>query len=183
MAFFDELSHEEVADTLGLPLGTVKGRIRLALRNLRGRLIPVALSLLVAWGAGASVWAFLSIRNAAENGIALAFLTRSDIAVKKLVAADGRVTGTCSYDIQHGTVVLGLQGLKDPAVGMTYRLWARWGEDWMAVGDLEWKGEGRGLLRVQDPRWNQEPRSIEVTEESAGKGARPSGRIIVGTDI
>jgi len=35
LAFFEEKSHPEVALTLGVPLGTVKSRIRLALKRLR----------------------------------------------------------------------------------------------------------------------------------------------------
>lgn len=34
-AFFGELSHQEIADQTGLPLGTIKSRIRLALNRLR----------------------------------------------------------------------------------------------------------------------------------------------------
>jgi len=37
-AFYDGLSHGEIADHLKLPLGTVKSRIRLAFRKLRGQL-------------------------------------------------------------------------------------------------------------------------------------------------
>ncbi|WCL54551.1 sigma-70 family RNA polymerase sigma factor [Gimibacter soli] len=37
-AFFEDKSHSDVAAELGLPLGTVKSRIRLALAHLRGRL-------------------------------------------------------------------------------------------------------------------------------------------------
>ncbi len=37
-AFYDGLSHAEIAAKLGLPLGTVKSRIRLAFRHLRGAL-------------------------------------------------------------------------------------------------------------------------------------------------
>ena len=35
MAFFDHKAHSEIADETGLPLGTVKSRIRLAMRRLR----------------------------------------------------------------------------------------------------------------------------------------------------
>jgi RNA polymerase sigma-70 factor, ECF subfamily len=35
LAFFDGLSHSEIAEATGLALGTVKGRIRLAFRHLR----------------------------------------------------------------------------------------------------------------------------------------------------
>jgi RNA polymerase sigma-70 factor, ECF subfamily len=38
LAFYDGLSHGEIAERAGLPLGTVKSRIRLAFRHLRGAL-------------------------------------------------------------------------------------------------------------------------------------------------
>ena len=37
-AFYEGLSHSEIAKTYGLPLGTVKSRIRLAFMRLRGSL-------------------------------------------------------------------------------------------------------------------------------------------------
>ncbi len=36
LSFFEDVSHGEIARQLGLPLGTVKSRLRLALRRLRG---------------------------------------------------------------------------------------------------------------------------------------------------
>lgn len=38
LAFFEGYSHSEIADETGLPLGTVKARIRIALNRLRGKL-------------------------------------------------------------------------------------------------------------------------------------------------
>lgn len=42
MAFLGEYSNTEVAERLGIPLGTVKSRIRLGLRKMRAALIPTA---------------------------------------------------------------------------------------------------------------------------------------------
>ena len=38
MAFFDGLTHVEIAEKLGLPLGTIKTRIRLGLMKIREQL-------------------------------------------------------------------------------------------------------------------------------------------------
>ncbi len=38
LSFFDEKAHAEIAQTLRIPLGTVKSRLRLAMNRLRGLL-------------------------------------------------------------------------------------------------------------------------------------------------
>jgi RNA polymerase sigma-70 factor (ECF subfamily) len=38
LAYFGGLSHSEIADVLGMPLGTVKGRMRLAMEKMRATL-------------------------------------------------------------------------------------------------------------------------------------------------
>jgi len=40
LAFYGQLSHTEIAEQLGLPAGTVKGRMRLGLLKLRANIEP-----------------------------------------------------------------------------------------------------------------------------------------------
>ena len=40
LAYFGQLSHSEIAQQLTLPIGTVKGRMRLGLTNLREHVTP-----------------------------------------------------------------------------------------------------------------------------------------------
>ena len=42
LAFFEEKAHSEVAEVLGIPLGTVKSRIRLALKSIRSTFGDIA---------------------------------------------------------------------------------------------------------------------------------------------
>jgi RNA polymerase sigma-70 factor (ECF subfamily) len=39
LAFFNGLTHQEIAERVGVPLGTVKGRMRLGLKKMRQQLI------------------------------------------------------------------------------------------------------------------------------------------------
>jgi RNA polymerase sigma-70 factor (ECF subfamily) len=42
LAFFADKAHSEIAGELGLPLGTVKSRLRLAMARLRAALTEIA---------------------------------------------------------------------------------------------------------------------------------------------
>jgi RNA polymerase sigma-70 factor (ECF subfamily) len=38
LRYFDGLSYDEIAEALDIPLGTVKSRLNMAIKNLRGRM-------------------------------------------------------------------------------------------------------------------------------------------------
>jgi len=95
LAFFEDLSHEQVAAVLNLPLGTAKTRIRDGLQKLRSKLVPqmVALTLM-------GLLTVLGLRYHAERTAlqrdehALALVTASDTANLGLASALGVPTET-----------------------------------------------------------------------------------------
>ena len=90
LAFFEELTHEQVASVLNVPLGTAKSRIRSGLHQLRGKLARVVATL-----AFAGTLTALGIRYVDEQRVqqreerALVLLTASDTQVIRATAAPG----------------------------------------------------------------------------------------------
>src|SRR5262245_25299954 len=67
MAFYEELSHQEVASALDLPLGTAKTRIRAGLQKLRHNLAAVAIAALAATLLGVMADRFARVRDALDQ--------------------------------------------------------------------------------------------------------------------
>lgn len=57
MAYFEGLSHSEIAEVTGLPLGTVKSRIRLAMHRLRPLLLEAGMAPIAADASAAPAFA------------------------------------------------------------------------------------------------------------------------------
>src|SRR5258708_705289 len=84
LAFLEDLTHEQIADCLDLPLGTAKTRIRSGLQTLRAHLSPV-------FAAGLIVLALVSALHLREQSRryrdALGVVTSSDLVPRRMPAA------------------------------------------------------------------------------------------------
>ncbi len=183
LAFFEDLTHEQVAAVLELPLGTAKTRIRAGLHKLQAHLAPLVLGLAL----GGSLIG-LGIRYQSEQAAldrstrALALVTASDVEAVRLVPAPGVSEATHGhYSARPGTpmVVLTLSYFPPAPAGQVYQAWARDGATWRSLGTAQLDASGHALLIAEGSWLATPPASVEVTLEPAPGSATPTGPVIV----
>src|SRR5258707_6048248 len=134
LAFLQDMTHEQVAEALDVPLGTAKTRIRSGLHGLRMVLAPVAASL---FGLGFALVGVRYMQTQAtldRDERALTLVTMSELAPLRLGAAtsDLPAGAHANYRGRAGSnlAVLTAEGLPIPSDGKTYQAWLRQGDQW-----------------------------------------------------
>ena len=186
LAFFESLSHDQVATVLRIPLGTAKTRIRSAMKRLRRILVPYGLAALVAAVCAAALgFGLRPVRQATEMRRAeraLSFVTASDITTLHLSPAAGQAPGTHgSYRYRAGTalVVMALHDFPPAPAGKVFAGWASIGGTWVPVGTAVPDKDGSALIIGETAALASAPEAVEATLEPAGGSAAPTGPAVI----
>lgn len=183
LAFFEDLTHEQVASVLNLPLGTAKTRIRTGLQTLRSKFAPQLAALALV-----GILAFLGISYHAEQVAwqrderALELVTNSETVNLRLAPAPGVPLEThARYRGRAGakTAVMTFSHFPLAPAGQTYQAWVRHQGTWASLGTAQPDTIGNARLITEGPALVVLPDAIQVTQEPVGGSAVPSGPVVV----
>lgn len=185
LAYFEDLTHEQVARTLDIPLGTAKTRIRAGMQVLRHQLAPLLAALVLLLAAGL---ALVGLRGQAEQATlarterALALVTSSDVQPQRLEPiGDAPLAAHGNYRGRPGTplAVVTLSALPPLGPDEVYQVWAEQAGRWVSLGTTRVDGSGAALLIADGLSTSDAPTRLQVTRERAAGSEQPTGPAVV----
>ena len=183
MAFLEDMTHEQVASALDVPLGTAKTRIRSGLQILRMQLAPVAASLL---GLALAVLGFRYVQSQIaldRDERALTLVTTSDLAPLRLTPAAAEIPSGAHANyrgrVENSLAVLTVEALPSPPVGRAYEAWVRHATTWTSLGTFSPQPDGSARLIAENSELAVAPEAIEVTIEPSAGSQAPTGPVVL----
>jgi RNA polymerase sigma-70 factor (ECF subfamily) len=183
LAFLEDMTHEQVAQALDVPLGTAKTRIRSGLQILRMQLAPIAASLL---GLGLALVGFRYVQSQIafqRDERALDQVTTSDLVPLRLTPATSDVPAGAhaNYRSRAGSklAVLSVEALPSAPAGLAYHAWVRHGTLWTPLGEFAMRPDGTARVIAESAELASLPDQVEITLEPAGGAQVPGGPVIL----
>jgi RNA polymerase sigma-70 factor (ECF subfamily) len=183
LAFLEDMTHEQVARALDVPLGTAKTRIRSGLQTLRHHLAPMSAALL---GIALVALGYRYVQNQIalqREQRALILVTTSDLVPMRLTPAGPGVPAGAhaNYRGRPGVdlAVLTTELLASPPTGESYQAWVRHGATWTSLGTFAPDRDGAAQVIAESPALTTPPDAVEITLEPSSGSQAPTGQVVV----